>query len=143
MAYKWNPTHKSYIGINTDVKPTVVDIGAILYEINLSTGLRKTYQTHDGGTTWTEIDNGVQLSGSKIIEQLTQADAVGGLLTFTDDINAIEIYNTDTTNDGLFVVNGISLNVPNGVLYRSNVGGTIAKTVTVSGSTSYIVSNLV
>ena len=142
MAYKWNRTNQSYIGISTDTKPTTVDIGAILYEINLLTGIRKTYQTHDG-STWTEIDNGVQLSGSKIIEQLTQTDAVAGVLTFTDDINAIEIYNTDATNNGVFEVNGINLNVPKGILYRSNVGGTVAKTVTVSGSTTYIISNLV
>jgi len=143
LAYKWSPILQSYVGISTDTKPTVVDIGAILYEINLTTKIRKTYQTHDGGTTWTEISNGSQLSGSKIIEQLTQTDAATGVLTFTDNINAIEIYNTDATNDGVFEVNGINLNVPKGVLYRSNVGGTVAKTVTVSGSTTYIVSNLV
>ena len=145
MAYKWNPTGQFYIGLSTDTRPTSVDIGAILYEINLTTKIRKTYQTYNGGSTctWTIINNGSQLSGSKIIEQLTQADAATGVLTFTDDINAIEIYNTDATNDGVFEVNGINLNVPKGVLYRSNVGGTVAKTVTVSGSTTYIVSNLV
>jgi len=143
LAYKWSPTLQSYVGLSTETKPTATDIGAILYEINLTTKIRKTYQTHDGGTTWTIINNGSQLSGSKIIEQLTQADAVAGVLTFTDNINAIEIYNTDATNDGVFAVNGINLNVPKGVLYRSNVGGTVAKTVTISGSTTYIVSNLV
>ena len=145
MAYKWNPTGQFYIGTNLDTKPTSADVGALLYEINLTTKIRKTYQTYNGGSTctWTIINNGSQLSGSKIIEQLTQTDAATGVLTFTDDINAIEIYNTDATNDGVFEVNGINLNVPKGVLYRSNVGGTVAKTVTVSGSTTYIVSNLV
>lgn len=145
MAYKWNPTGQFYIGTNLDTKPTSADVGALLYEINLTTSLRKTYQTYNGGSTctWTIINNGSQLSGSKIIEQLTQTNAAAGVLTFTDNINAIEIYNTDTTNAGVFVVNGISLNVPKGVLYRSNVGGTVAKTVTVTGSTTYIVSNLV
>jgi len=143
LAYKWNPTGQFYIGLSTDTRPTSVDIGAILYEINLTTGIRKIYQTPDGGTTWLEINNGSQLSGSKIIEQLTQTDAATGVLTFTDNINAIEIYNTDATNDGVFEVNGINLNVPKGVLYRSNVGGTVAKTVTITGATTYIVSNLV
>jgi len=57
MAYKWSPIRQGYVGISTDTKPTAVDIGALLYEINLTTGIRKTYQTYDGGTTWTDISN--------------------------------------------------------------------------------------
>ena len=54
MAYKWNPTGQFYIGLSTDIKPTAVDIGAILYEINATSGIKKTYQSVDG-TTWTDI----------------------------------------------------------------------------------------
>jgi len=141
--YKWNPEGEFYVGLTTSTKPTSVRPGMLVYEFNLTTGIRKTYQTPDGGTTWLEINNGSQLSGSKIIEQLTETDAATGVLTFTDNINAIEIYNTDAVNNGVFEVNGINLNVPKGVLYRSNVGGTVAKTVTITGATTYIVSNLV
>lgn len=74
MAYKWNPHGQFYIGLVDDIKPTSVDRGVLLYEINLETGVRKTYQTHDG-TIWTEISNDslgtVSLeAGSNIIGQV-------------------------------------------------------------------------
>jgi hypothetical protein len=85
----------------------------------------------------------MQLAGSNLAEQKTQADAVGGTLTFAEGIKAIEIYNRDTVNDGVFNVNGINITVPKGEPVEFQVAGTPRATVTVTGSTSYIVSRLI
>lgn len=82
----------------------------------------------------------VSLSGSNLQEQKTEANAVTGTLTFSAPISVIEIYNTDATNDGNFVVNGISIRVPAGKVWKDGVGGTQGATVTITGSTTYIVS---
>lgn len=81
-----------------------------------------------------------QLSGSNLQEQKTEANAVGGVLTFSQTITTVEIYNTDVTNSGTFVVNGITIKVPADKVFKSAIGGTPSATVTVSGATSYIVS---
>lgn len=79
-----------------------------------------------------------------LVEQKTQADAAVGVVTFSDNIGAIEIYNTDPTNAGVFAINGINLNVPAGKVFNATViGGTPGKTVTITGSTSYILSRYV
>ena len=73
-------------------------------------------------------------------EQLTNTNAVTGTLTFAENINLIEIFNTDTVNDGVFNVNGINITVPKNTPFQASVGGTPRKTVTVTGATTYIVS---
>jgi hypothetical protein len=83
------------------------------------------------------------LLGSKVAEQLTQTNAVSGVLTFSNTINWIGIYNTDTVNDGVFTVNGIAITVPKGESFQDGIGGTIGKTVSITGSTSYIVTRYV
>ena len=80
------------------------------------------------------------LVGSVLEEQKTELDAINGILTFSESITAIEIYNTDTFNDGLFVVNGIGINVPKGKIYKSCIGGVLDITVTITGASTYIVS---
>jgi hypothetical protein len=87
-----------------------------------------------------EIKN---VAGSKVEEQKTEADAVTGTLTFAENIQFIGIYNRDTVNDGVFNVNGINLTVPKGESVDFHVGGTPRATVTVTGSTSYIVTRYV
>lgn len=82
----------------------------------------------------------VQLSGSSLQEQLTQDDANDGILIFSEPIEHIEIYNTDETNNGVFVVNGISITVPPKNAFKSAIGGTPSNQVTVTGATAYIVS---
>lgn len=85
--------------------------------------------------------NRTQLSGSTLVEQLTEADAAAGVLTFAADFGYVSIYNTDATNDGVFTVNGIDITVPKGEptgVFK--VGGAIGATVTVTGATTYIVS---
>jgi hypothetical protein len=79
-----------------------------------------------------------QLTGSSLQEQKTEADAVNGVVTFSDVIKHIEIYNKDTVNDGDFTVNGIKITVPEGDVFEAPIGGTPANTVTVTGSASYI-----
>ncbi|MFD2704230.1 hypothetical protein [Salibacterium lacus] len=81
-----------------------------------------------------------EAAGNRLEEQLTEADANSGTLTFAEEIESIEIYNTDDTNDGIFTVNGIDITVPAGKTYQSRVGGSPSDTVTVSGATTYIVS---
>lgn len=82
----------------------------------------------------------VQLTGSMLREQLTESDAVGGVLTFAENINKIEIYNTDTANVGVFTVNGMDITVPADEVFEATIGGTPSPTVTVTGATTYIVS---
>ncbi|MDD4780356.1 MAG: hypothetical protein PHT02_07110, partial [Tissierellia bacterium] len=45
-----------------------------------------------------QVDNGtVQLSGSILAEQKTQADAENNVITFAENITAIEIYHEEAT----------------------------------------------
>lgn len=88
-------------------------------------------------------DNGeavVQLSGSNLTEQKTQADAVANVITFTGDITAIEIYHESATWQ-TFIVNGITLKIPSGG-YRTPIAGTVAKTVTIPAGINCIVGRL-
>jgi hypothetical protein len=85
----------------------------------------------------------VSVNGSNLIEQKTQADAVGGVLTFLANFGWCEIYNTDATNAGTFIVNGISIHVPAGKAFKSLISGTAGATVTIAGATTYIVSRYV
>ena len=84
-----------------------------------------------------------QIAGSLLEEQLTNLQAVAGVLTFAEEIRFIEIYNRDVTNTGVFLVNNISITVPADSVVDFQIGGTPSKTVTVTGSTSYIVSRYV
>jgi hypothetical protein len=82
----------------------------------------------------------VFLMGSRVEEQKTESDAVTGTLTFSENIQFIGIYNRDTANDGVFNINGIDITVPKGEPVEFHIGGTPSATITVSGSTSYIVT---
>lgn len=82
-----------------------------------------------------------QLTGSILAEQKTQADAVENVITFTGDINAIEIYHEEATWQD-FIVNGIILKIPAGG-YRTPVAGTVANTVTIPAGVNCIVGRLV
>jgi len=89
----------------------------------------------------TDKNAGVELTGSKVEEQKTETDAVANVLTFSANISAIEIYHEDVTRQQ-FTVNGITLNVPPKVGYRTPVGGTPAATVTIPAGVSCIVGRL-
>ncbi len=79
-----------------------------------------------------------QLTGSNLEEQLTESEAINGVLTFSDVIHEIEIYNRDST-DGTFTVNGIGIIVPSNEAFQAKIGGNPSTDVTVTGSTSYVV----
>ena len=106
---------KSSLGVYLDDSPEIKKIVDQLLELNSS------------------LDYTLQ-------EQLTEADAVSNVLTFSEDLSFVEIYNTDTTNIGTFTINGISVKVPPEQTFDSKFGGTPGNTVTITGSTSYIVS---
>lgn len=82
-----------------------------------------------------------QLTGSILAEQKTQADADNNVITFTGDITAIEIYHEEATWQE-FIVNGITITIPAGG-YRTPIGGTVAKTVTIPAGVDCIVGRLV
>lgn len=86
------------------------------------------------------VNGEVQLTGSNVVEQHTQADAISGTVTFSKNIQYLEIYNTDATNQGIFNVNGINITVPAGKSFKASFGGTSRATVTVTGATSYILT---
>ncbi|KHE73149.1 hypothetical protein [Halobacillus sp. BBL2006] len=79
-----------------------------------------------------------QLTGSKLQEQKTEADASTGVVNFSSNIEAIEIYNRDSV-DGIFNVNNLDITVPANDSFQATVGGTPSNEVSVSGSTSYII----
>ena len=86
----------------------------------------------------------VSLPGSTLAEQQNQTNGIGGVLTFGANIVAVEIFNTDQVNTGVFTVNGIAITVPPGVAFGPQlIGGTPGDTVTISGSTTYIVNRYV
>jgi hypothetical protein len=96
------------------------------------------------GKTQIKIDpsqNTVQLTGSILAEQKTQADASANIITFTGGIYAIEIYHEEATWQD-FIVNGIILKIPAGG-YRTPVAGTVANTVTIPAGVNCIVGRLI
>jgi hypothetical protein len=107
---------------------------------NKTKGVYKRLVGLDDGTY---ADAVVQV-GSIFAEQKTQANAVAGVLTFSEPISAIEIHNTDTANAGVFNVNGISITVPAGGYFpKSVIGGTPSNQVTITGATAYIVNRYI
>lgn len=80
------------------------------------------------------------LNGSKLEEQLTDADAVANVLTFSDVITAIEIFHESVSWQD-FVVNGVTITVPAGG-YRTPVGGTPGTEVTIPAGVPCIVGRL-
>jgi hypothetical protein len=93
-------------------------------------------------SNYDEFGNAVPTAVSEgtLVEQKTQNDAVGGTITFSKPISIFEIYNTDATNQGVFAVNGINITVPAGKNFKASIGGIASPSVSVTGSTSYILT---
>ena len=85
----------------------------------------------------------MNIAGETLVEQLTEADAVEGVLTFAEAIQCVEIYNTDEVNAGVFNVNGINITIPAGKIYKSFIDGEPSKEVTIVDAETYIVSRYV
>ncbi len=97
---------------------------------------RGQYQYNDDGT----VSQLVSAIGSLVVEQKTQANAVTGTVTFSKPLQHLEIYNTDTVNDGVFNVNGINITVPKTESFKASYGGTPSAGVTITGATTYILT---
>jgi len=145
-----------------DVLISYVDgLESLLTAINDTSGIKKIVDQLPAGTNQIgtvgitalpSIPSGSNLIGSvnativgglpnqTLVEQLTDADAVLGVLTFFENIYCIEIYNTDMSNIGVFVVNGISITVPPNKVITTIVGGTPSPIVTITGAITYIVT---
>jgi len=100
----------------------------------LSSGLIIPQKHSSDGT----LETNSKLTGSTLQEEKTQANATAGVVTFSANITTIEILNTDTVNTGVFTVNEIPITVPPTGIWKDGVGGTPGATVTVAGSTAYI-----
>ena len=73
----------------------------------------------------------------------TETDAVAGVVTFSDVVSCIEIYNSDAGNTGTFNVNGIDVVVPPSKTWKDAIGGTPSAEVTISGATTYILNRFI
>lgn len=103
--------------------------------------------THDGKATVSKPDSKggwvtpVELTGNILQEQKTQDDTVDNVITFSENISAIEIFHAEDTWQQ-FVVNGLTLNIPPGG-YRTPIAGATGKTVTIPANIKCIVGRLV
>jgi hypothetical protein len=111
----------------------VVDPTASGSEIALLKGIIK--QLQGDGTEGKAAP--VSVVGDTLVETKNQADAVAGVVTFSENIKAIGILNTDLANDGVFTVNGIAIPVPKGTPFKDIIGGIPAASVAISGATTY------
>lgn len=117
------------IGGRAPFSQTVNEMGQVLFGQSVPGNVRITNDTIP-----------VKVSGTKVSQQLTEENAVNNVLSFSKLIDTIELYNTDLENDGVFIVNGISIKVPKGQAFKASIGGTPKPTVMIQGSTSYIVT---
>ena len=96
-------------------------------------------------------EEGVKVLEKTLQESKTEANAVAGVVTFAANITHLEIINRDGTNDGVFTVNDIPIPLVKSTkdangnysflsFWKDGVGGTLGKTVTITGSTSYILN---
>jgi len=141
-----NPLPTQLVDENGNPHPFEVDEnGYLKVNTNITSVTATDVAIHDAVTSANKLvinpdgTIGVQVSGSKLAEQKTQANAVSGTLTFSTNISTIEICNTDSVI-GVFTVNGIAINVPAGGIFKASIGGTAGTTVTVAGAANYIVS---
>ena len=83
----------------------------------------------------------VYISGNVVAEMKDQSDATADVLTFSENINAIEIYHSEATPQE-FVVNGLTLIIAAGG-WRSPIGGVSAATITIPTGLNCVVARLV
>jgi len=133
LAYVWNASGKFYIGLTSDTRPDYTDIGAILHEIDLVSGIRRTYQTHDRGSTWTEISNGLltpNTEGTLHAIAPTKANTVGGVYmatppTYND--GDLTVLRTNVNGDQVVQLSGSYVEI-GGVSFAVSGGDTLRNT---------------
>ena len=81
-----------------------------------------------------------EISGSSLLEQLTEADLVSGDLVFASAVTLVEVVNEDVAA-GTFTINGTPIRVP----AQATTGvfrppGTPSATVSVTGSARFLVN---
>lgn len=104
-------------------------------------GIKVLLYDHEGNPLFTSENPAmVRIAEMSIQEQKTQDDAVEGVVTFVEPVTRVSIFNTDVSNTGVFNVNGINISVPPETEFKAVVGGVPSASVTVSGSTSYIIT---
>lgn len=116
-----------------------------LNKIRVKVGYRTAGYVHvvGCGELWPETQYVyIANAGNTVVEQRTQVDADNNnVVTFTENITAIEIYHAETEWQH-FVVNGIALKIPAGG-YRTSIAGTPGKTVTIPANIDCIVRRLI
>jgi len=133
----------------TDATGVVLPTGATgirgwlsgIYNVLKNTSLSIINKNSNGTEIFTTTNPAyTQQIGNTLQEQFTETDAIANVLTFSENISTIELYNTDTINTGIFNVNGIDITVPSEKYFKSTIGGIPSTEVTISGATTYIVS---
>jgi len=81
------------------------------------------------------------LPNQTLEEQLTEADADANVITFSEVIEAIEIYHEEATWQS-FIVNGLTIKIPSGGWSRP-VGGVASTQVTIPSGISCLVGRLI
>ena len=99
--------------------------------------LRGIYNLFNGGTAKVNAT----LTGSILTEQKTNADAVANVITFSAPITAIQIIHEELTWQ-TFIINGLSIKIPQGV-YNQSIGGTPSAEVTIPTGITCAVGRLV
>ena len=136
MAFMKITTTPRFLCESGDVKPTQgIQLGSTAYEVDTY----DMYHLTENG--WELKPSGVLMYRTTVEEVLTEADAVSEVLTFSEDIQAVEIYHNEYEPQE-FVVNGITLIVGWGG-WRSPVGGIPSAEVTIPADVDCIVSRLV
>ena len=136
MAYVWNASGKFYIGLTSDTRPDYTDIGAILHEIDLVNGIRRTYQTHDRGSTWTEISNGLltpNTEGTLHAIAPTKANTVGGVYmatppTYND--GDLTVLRTNVNGDQVVQLSGSNMELYGATVAERPAANTVPKGAT-------------
>lgn len=101
--------------------------------VELTTNVSNFPQTQDVNVV-NQMDNSLILQ-----EQMTEADAVSGQITFAENVKAVDIFNRDTANEGIFTINNMDITIPPDTYFQASIGGTPSNVVAVSGSTSYVI----
>lgn len=114
-----------------DINNMVAGSGRVIKEDNTTANI---------GDLLESISSNLLSSGLMLQEQKNQDEAVDDVITFAENITAIEIFHQEATWQ-TFVVNGVTLTIPSGG-YHTIIGGTIAKTVTIPTGVNCIVSRL-
>ena len=111
-------------------------------EITLASVLTKLTELDNKIDAISNVDNmKVSQVESIVVEQLEETDAVVGVLTFSANVESIEIYH-DEVSPQVFIINGLTIKVASGG-WRSPIGGIPSAGVTIPAGITCLVTRLV